>query len=253
MMIGQLGGPALAGLFSPDPQEANSFPGAPEMMSQLQSLLGGAGSALTSRAMTPVSLPSAVAQQPTAFTGGGLPFPVGLSATDPALGNPSLLNLPGMGEFAGMADLFAGMSGGGGPRYGVPKPGNSNPPGAGIDPGDTAGLGDGFEDFYQQPFDQRTPQNPNGTSDGGEPNPRNAAEFVGGPRRPSMIRTGDILNDNPLMDSTKSMDGGEVDDLDQAHGAARLLAEAIGGGDLSFLNDLFDQGAQPFATGRPSL
>lgn len=277
-MIGQLGGPMLAGLFSPDPQEANSFTGSASpqaMMEQLNGLLGGAGSALTSRAMTPISLPSAYAQQPTAFTGGGLPFPIGLSATDPALANPSLLNLQGMGEFAGMADMFAGMgSGGGGPRFGVPKlpPGGGNPPGAGMQPGDSiipgsnidpdgplggdAEMGDAFRDFYQQPFDQRTNENPQGTTDGGEPNPRNSAEFTGGPRRKSMIRTGDLLNDNPLMDAAtgKTMVGGDDDDLNKAHGAAQLLAEALGGGDdLSFLNDLFDQGAQPFAAGRPSL
>lgn len=43
-----------------------------------------------------VRLRSAYAQTPPTFTGGGLPFPIGVNAQDPALADPDLLSLPGV-------------------------------------------------------------------------------------------------------------------------------------------------------------
>lgn len=45
---------------------------------------------LLNRAQSPINLRSSFAQQPPAFSGGGLPMPIGVTGIDPALTNPSL-------------------------------------------------------------------------------------------------------------------------------------------------------------------
>ena len=251
LLIAQLGGSLLNGIFGgSDSGERKSFEGkgsiSPEaMMRSNQALLGNFGKALTDRMNTPVSLPSAYAQQPGVYTGGGMPFPIGLVATDPALKNPSLLNRPGMGEFANvMSGLNLGDPGGQ-PTY----PSLSNPPGStttpfdsfipgnNIDPdgplGPDAPLGDAFDNFFQTPFDQRTPENRQGTTDGTEPQRGNQAEARApeGPRR-RIYREGDAGDYGQLVraeDLGLSTDQNPGDDLKKAMGAVDLLMHAYGG------------------------
>ena len=243
LLISQLAGPIMSMFGGGDDQVRQSFEGkgaiSPEAM--MRNALGvstNLGQALGSRAAQPISLPSAYAQQPGAYSGGGLPMPIGLVASDPALTNPSLLSRPGMDSFA---SIFSGLSGSG-DTGGFPNgPGRSNPPGAGMQPGDSfipgsdidpdgplggdVELGDAFDNFFQTPFDQRTNENPQGTTDVGEPNPGNSAERVGGPRR-RQINDGEygqlVRADDLLADSAPG------DDLQQAMGAVNLLLEAFG-------------------------
>lgn len=199
------------------------------MMARNTEIINRLGQALTSRAASPVGVPSAYVQQPGAYTGGGLPMPIGLVASDPALSNPSLLNLPGMGEFQ---NIFSGLGlgdPGGRPDFDPPgmPPGAGTTPTDGFDP-DTGAPLPGFDDFYLPPFDQRTPQNPNGTTDGLEPRPDNVAESRSdgtGTRRRSnddgaygeLVRASDLLPDQR-----------PGDDLSQAMGAIDLLLQAYG-------------------------
>lgn len=211
-MIGSLGGPVLAGLFAPEGQELQSFSGhgsidPVNMLHNTNTLIGRLGDAITNRAAQPIELRSAFAQQPTAFTGGGLPFPIGLSGVDPALDDRSLLSLPGMTEFEGIFDNLVSSQ----------NPDDSgwvDPDGYHAPPGMTGG------DRRAVPRGPGSPsQSP--TNDTMPVNGRSA-----GPRRPGMgIRAHDIIDDNPLM----AMGG---DDLDQAHGAAQLMLEALSSGDV---------------------
>lgn len=263
----------LASMFAPDGQQLHSFEGngqiAPvAMMSQTNALMNALGKALTSRAMTPISLASSVVQQPGAYSGGGLPFPIGNVASDPALANPSLLNAPGMGEFEELNKLFGAAQNG---RYAFPSMtptaasdagvggmtgADTIIPGSGIDPdgplGGDAPLGNAFDNFYMPGFDQRTPYNPHGTSDGAEPRQGNVAEARGdgtGPRRKGLgLRASDILNDGA---SGLGTNGG--DDLNQGHGAAQLLLDALGSGDPAFLDELLNRGAPQFGQQHPSF
>jgi hypothetical protein len=101
MLGGGLGGPLLSGMFAPDMQERQSFEGEPglsptDFLGRTRDIMGELGSVLSDRASQPVSLPSAFVQQPGAYTGGGLPMPIGVVGSDPALGNPDLLSKPGL-------------------------------------------------------------------------------------------------------------------------------------------------------------
>lgn len=158
-------------------------------------------------------------------SGGGLPMPIGLVAQDPALANPSLLNRPGMGEFQnimrGLTTDF-GLDPGGFPS----GPGGNDPAGAGARPGDVDISdpidSDGFDNFFQTQFDQRSPQNPRGTTDGGDPTDRNQAERRGTHRRgdpeyAQLVRADDLFpQESP------------GDDLSQAMGSVQLLLDAFG-------------------------
>lgn len=64
------------------------------------STLSDVGTAARNYAAQPVQLRSAYAQQPPSFTGGGLPMPIGVTGRDPALRDPSLLQLQGI-QFGG--------------------------------------------------------------------------------------------------------------------------------------------------------
>lgn len=195
--IASILGPTLSGLFGSDPQERTSFRGTDvspvKMMEQANDFAGGLGRALAGRVSQGINLPSAVAQTPGAYTGGGLPMPIGVSAEDPALANPSLLGLQGLGAFQNLFDAP-----------------NTNPY-AWQDPPDT-----GAQD----------PPQP-GTTDGQplEPGQGNISEAKG-PRRRSDINDGEygqLVRADDLM--AESGDG----DLSQALGSVQLLLEAFGG------------------------
>lgn len=130
-VVGMLGGPVLANMFAPEGQELNSFSGKGSqvdpvaLMTEFNRLFGNIGQGITDRAASPISLPSAVAQQPGVYTGGGLPLPIGLSSIDPALANPSLLSLQGLGQFE---RTFTP------PKQGPTGPTDPNPPPVNPDP-----------------------------------------------------------------------------------------------------------------------
>lgn len=208
-----------------------------------QELLSRFGQAMTERMGQPVSLPSAYVQQPGAYTGGGMPFPIGLVAQDPAGANPSLLSRPGMGEFA---NIFKGLDFGGGssgvpdgvgrntPPGGGATGGDSIIPGANIDPDGPLGpggeLGDAFDNFFLPQFDQRTDENRQGTTDGGEPRQGNAAEGSTGPRRRVIGEAdgdyGQLVRAKDLIPGDEQAQPG--DDFKQAMGAIDLLLQAQG-------------------------
>lgn len=217
-VIGSLGGPVLANMFAPEGQELSSFEGRGAvdpvaMLTRVNDLIGRVGAGVAERAATPISLPSSYVQNVPTFTGGGLPMPIGVSASDPALGNPSLLNLQGMGQFQ---DLFSDL----GTRGAVPRSGD--------------GDGEGYVDhdgFHQGPNPGRpaaptTPTTPTGPTAPNAPDdpsrvvvPIQATDIT---RRRgleinepgSLVRATDILNDNG-------------DDFDQAVGAVNLLLESL--------------------------
>jgi len=215
LLAGQLGGGLLGGMFAPEGQERQSFEGTDvsplAMMRQSNQFATNLGRALGARTARGVSLPSAYVQQPGAYSGGGLPLPIGVVASDPALANPSLLRREGLAEFA---DLFGGDGFGPG-EIGVPDgPGDYTPPNSGTLPED-GGLPD---------FDARRPENPQGTTDGSEPRPGNWAESRSeGPRRKSAI------NDGEYGQLVRAADLGADDDLAQGIGSVELLLEAFGG------------------------
>ena len=213
LLAGQLGGGLLGGMFAPEGQERQSFEGTDvsplAMMRQSNALAGDLGKALAGRAAGGVNLPSAYAQQPGSYSGGGLPMPIGVVASDPALANPSMLSLAGLEEFR---DLFGGGTG----------------------PG-VIGQPDGPSD-YTPPFDGEHPQDesetrmpgfdPPTTTDGSEPRDDNAAEAVGtrGTRRRSRINDGEY--GQLVRASDLGADSG--DDLAQGIGSVELLLEAFG-------------------------
>jgi hypothetical protein len=80
-----------------------------------------------------------------------------------------------------------------------------------------------FDNFFLPGFDQRTEQNPNGTTDGSAPREDNAAERVGGPRR-RVINDGEY---GQLVRAKDLVDPG--DDLSKAMGSVGLLLEAFRG------------------------
>jgi hypothetical protein len=136
-MAGMLFGPMLGGLTAPEGQELSSFEGKGaidpvNMLNHVNDLIGRIGQGVTDRAATPVSVPSAYVQQPGVYTGGGMPMPIGLVGMDPALSNPSLLNLQGMGQFQ---NIFNGVPSGNNPTNPIPKDWPDNPD----DPNDPGG------------------------------------------------------------------------------------------------------------------
>lgn len=231
-MIGALGGPVLSSLFAPEGQELSSFEGYGEidpvtMLQNANALIGNAGRGIAERAATPISLPSAYVQSTPVFTGGGLPMPIGLTGSDPALVNPSLLNLQGMGQFQ---NLFSGV--GTGPSYGSTTGASAfTPPGAGmtgadsimpgsdIDPdgplGADAPMGENaFRDFYQPAFDQGMDAS-SGWAE--RQTPSESRSSVTQRRQPaSLVRGADLLAEDA-----------QVDDLDRAQAAVKLLLQNL--------------------------
>lgn len=241
-LIGQLGGPVLASLFAPDGQELSSFEGhgaidPVTMLSNVNTLLGRIGQGVSDRAASPVAVPSAYAQQPAVYSGGGLPMPIGLTAQDPALANSSLLNLQGLGQFQ---NLFQGLGNSStSPSFPIHNQ-PTNPPGSdsgtinGVGPGEIppinyqdpkgpldgdSGLDPGaFDNFFQPGFDQRTDQNRQGTTDGSEPRQGNVAEGVTRRRQPaSLVRGADLMDESSQPQ----------DEMAKAEAAIKLLMQNL--------------------------
>jgi hypothetical protein len=107
-----LGG-ALTGGDQPEATPMGSFEGSGATdpiyaHRELLASLRGGRNALEELLSSPISLPSAFAQQLPAFSGGGLPMPIGVTGVDPALRNPGMLTRKGInidldegGEFGG--------------------------------------------------------------------------------------------------------------------------------------------------------
>lgn len=97
--IGLIGSSLISSLGAPDGQGLQSFSDAADsnldpnaMYGEMRSQLNDMISPLKQRANTPVTLRSSYAQNLPVFTGGGLPMPIGIYGTDPALRDPSLLS-----------------------------------------------------------------------------------------------------------------------------------------------------------------
>ena len=102
LLLGQLGSAGINAIAAPDGQELQSFEYDknldPRLMyGEAKTQIGEMSNLLKARANRPVTTRSGYVQQPPVFTGGGLPMPIGVSGMDPALADPSLLSLPGLG------------------------------------------------------------------------------------------------------------------------------------------------------------
>jgi hypothetical protein len=226
-VIGSVLGPTLAGLFGPEGQDLSSFAGhgSADPITSLQNantILGRIGQGVTDRAASPISLPSSYVQQPPVFTGGGMPMPIGVVGQDPALANPSLLNLQGMDQFK---DIFKGLSTYSTPGTGTPPsggtPGSDNPftpPEMNGVPGLEAPGNGGVPGNYPVPG---SPPGDDTTIDHDKPG-ASYPEFTRRRQPAQLVRGADLLQD----------DGGG-DDLHRAIGAAKLLLQSFsadGGG-----------------------
>jgi hypothetical protein len=135
MMAGLLGGQALTSMFAPEEQEINPFEGTldpREVLGDAMGFIGGLRDRADMFASQGVNLPSAFVQQPPTFAGGGLPIPIGLTSSDPALKEPSLLGKnTAYDAWPEMNGIWGARPGqplrGGGGIY-IPPP---RPPGAG--------------------------------------------------------------------------------------------------------------------------
>ena len=210
---GQVAGPVLANLFAPEGQELSSFEGRGAldpvtMLNNVNTLMGRIGQGVTDRAATPVGLPSAYVQQPGVMTGGGMAMPIGLVASDPALSNPSLLNLPGMGEFQ---NIFTDL-------VGQPDPTDDSY----VDP-------DGYHADPDVPAGDRRAVPRTGTPAGTIQESPSAATTtrrrgidtgVGQDGYGNLVRGADLMAE-------------QGDDLDQGLASAQLLLDALNSGDPS--------------------
>ena len=222
--IASVAGPTLSQLFAPDDQQLSSFEGRGRvdpvsMLSQANYLINQVGRGVSNRAAQPISLPSSFVQQPGAYTGGGLPMPIGLVASDPALANPSLLGLPGMEDFQGLFDHiddWQSVDDRGNPGQGGGDKGGS---GERADGKLDGGSGDIADDKADRDGNTR------GFASTITPAGQSVSDAISsGPRRRSasggnLVRAADLMEDS---DGTA--------DLDQGYGAAQLLLDAIQGG-----------------------
>ena len=195
-IIGALGGPVLSSLFAPEGQELSSFEGRGAldpvtMLTNVNTMLGRVGKGVTERAATPISLPSSYVQTPPVFSGGGLPMPIGVSGQDPALANPSLMNLQGMGQFQ---DLFKGIT---------------SPDGSTDDDGGSVIHGKGFVQDPNLPPSDRTAVPKSSASGMSESVTRRKAPA-------SLVRGADLIDD-----------GAQLDDIGRAEAAIRLLMDNL--------------------------
>lgn len=143
MSLINMGGNALSSLFAPDGQELQSFegegariPGSTyttldprHTLGVAQGNISGMLGTLRDRASQPINLRGATVQQPPVFTGGGLPMPIGVSGTDPALADPSMLSLPGLKFSPFFGGLDYPRDNYGDPDYEPPRPGDGGVPG----------------------------------------------------------------------------------------------------------------------------
>jgi hypothetical protein len=217
LLGGSLGGPILSALFAPEGQEIQSFEGKGTldpvaMMTTVQRLMENLGAGIAERAASPISLPSSYVQTPTAFTGGGLPFPIGVSAEDPALANPSLMGLQGMGQFQ---DLFSDAGLG---RYTGPGGDESPPP---PDPFPMLATGP-----VRRGASSSAIGAPTSSTQPGSVRRRPVSETGAQLVRATDLMTPDLGMKQFLTDAEGVLGG---DDMDQAAGGVTLLLEALQG------------------------
>lgn len=219
MLGASLAGPVISAMFAPEGQELKSFSGTGvdpvDMMTNLRRVLGELGNEMSNRANTPVSLPSAYVQQPGAYSGGTLPMPIGVVGSDPALANPSLLNLPGMGEFESLSRLFntlgegaSGPSGDGQPNAVTPE-----------------GYNDGPDPTLAPDARMAVPKaTPSAPPLGPQRRPFHSDDSDGG----QLVRAGDLFASDfdPAGDTSPNL-AGSGDDLDQGLGAVTVLLESL--------------------------
>lgn len=125
----------LGGLFGSDQERlsfANQQFGGENLdpkaqLAQLLTQIRQYGNQAVDYASQPVRLRSSFVQQPPVFTGGGLPMPIGLTGVDPALADPTLLEVPGF-DFSHTFNTtpvpvppVGGSGGGGGGEEGPPS------------------------------------------------------------------------------------------------------------------------------------
>lgn len=180
LIAAALGGPVLANLFAPEGQELSSFEGNTNLdphatLGEARDMLNAISQIAMGRVNQPVSLPSSVAQQPGSYTGGGLPMPIGLVASDPALQNPSLLSLSPFGDVSRLISD------------------RSDPPrGTGDEPPSDGGGGDGIPNI-------------------GGPREGESGPFRSGPRRRSegsgLVRAADLMAEGSQADDLEQAMG----------------------------------------------
>lgn len=229
-MIGMLGagigGPAIAALSVPEGQELESFSSVPglnpaEFFTKTNSLMGALGSTLADRASQPVTLRSAYAQQPPVYAGGGLPMPIGVSASDPALADPSLLTSANNTDFGPVAEMmrnFVMPEGGWGDNVsGVPRTARPSP-----DAGDDAGVPEDYRidqgDIVYEPR---------------QATHRPGAELVRGQDLMAERTAAATAPPTDFLDDIFAQHGSDtVDDFDQGVANVQLLAAALSRGDV---------------------
>jgi hypothetical protein len=208
MLAGMVGGPLLGAAFAQDPQERESFAGTTvdptSLMQDNAALLDTLLPLIMGRANAGVSLPSAYVQQPGAYTGGGLPMPIGLVASDPALANPNLLRIPGLSSMGGVP---AGTSVNLGP--------DGNPAGP-------RNPGDGSQGWPGDILIDEGESGPMGAVQGQGASRRSSGmDAPLGPRRRMSGAPAPLFQDGDLIDPGA--------DLQQALGSVELLLESLGG------------------------
>lgn len=130
MMLGMMGSSAISSATQPRPNGFRGVGISPEDI--LKMGLGKTNDlygALSTAANKGVNLRSSYAQTPPSYAGGGMPMPFGVTGTDPALRDPSLLSLPGLGipgYLGGSTSSTGGVPNAGGPN----GDGRPNPNGA---------------------------------------------------------------------------------------------------------------------------
>lgn len=99
LLAGSLGSSVAGSLIGGGGQELQGFEGVNDPEARLDQAFGvlqGVTPAFLAQAGQEVNIPDSVVQQPGGFRGGGLPFDISLTGSDPALSNPSLLRRPGL-------------------------------------------------------------------------------------------------------------------------------------------------------------
>lgn len=229
-MIGMLGagigGPAIAALSTPEGQELESFSSVPglnpaEFFTKTNSLMGALGSTLADRASQPVSLRSSYVQQPGVYSGGGLPMPIGVTASDPALGDRSLLTSADNTDFGPVSEMMKNFvmpeGGWGSNAAGVPRTARPS-----ADAGDDAG----------EPEDYRVDQG-DIIYEPREATRRPGAELVRGQDLMAARTAQAAAPAEDFLDDIFAQHGGDTaDDFDQGIASAQLLAAALSRGDV---------------------
>jgi hypothetical protein len=111
--VGSLLGPLLGGGNEDSQQIRQSFAGTgmdPRLVGRdVSDITRGFGGMVDQVTSNPPQLTGTIAQQPPVFTGGSLPFPVGVTGVDPAIADPSLLQVPGL-DASGLQDALDSLA-----------------------------------------------------------------------------------------------------------------------------------------------